>query len=81
MKKLLVSGAFLASLLSSTAVFAATELSMWYHGAGNEVEKKIVDQVIADFNGSQTDYTIKLEQFPHSRQRAENENQRRGGSS
>jgi multiple sugar transport system substrate-binding protein len=66
MKNIVFSGALLASLLSSTMAFAATELSMWYHGAGNEVEKKIVEQIITDFNGSQKDYTIKLEQFPQA---------------
>jgi multiple sugar transport system substrate-binding protein len=64
MKKIIFSGALLASLLSSAAAFAATELSMWYHGAGNEVEKKILEGIIADFNGSQGDYSIKIEQFP-----------------
>jgi multiple sugar transport system substrate-binding protein len=66
MKKLAFSATLLASLLTSTAVYAATELSMWYHGAGNEVEIKIVNQVIADFNGSQSDYAVKLEKFPQA---------------
>jgi multiple sugar transport system substrate-binding protein len=66
MKKLVFSGALFASLLSSTVAFAATELSMWYHGAGNEAEKKIVEQIITDFNGSQADFSIKLEQFPQA---------------
>jgi multiple sugar transport system substrate-binding protein len=63
--KLILSGALLASLLSSAA-FAATDLTMWYHGAGNEVELKLVDQLIADFNGSQADYAVKLEKFPQA---------------
>ena len=62
-KKLILSGAFLASLMSSAA-FAATELTMWYHGAGNEVEQKILTGIIDDFNKAQADYSIKLEQFP-----------------
>lgn len=64
MKKIVFSGALLAGLLSSTFAFAATELSMWYHGAGNEVEQKILNGIITDFNAAQADYTIKLEQFP-----------------
>ncbi len=64
MKKFAVGAALLASLLTSTAAFAATELSMWYHGAGNEVEQKILNGIITDFNAAQADYTIKLEQFP-----------------
>jgi multiple sugar transport system substrate-binding protein len=66
MKKLVFSGALLAGLLSSTMAFAATELSMWYHGAGNEVEKNILTGIINDFNAAQGDYTIKLEQFPQA---------------
>ncbi len=52
-----------AGLLSTTA-YAATELSMWYHGAGNETESKIVNQIISDFNASQNDWITKLESFP-----------------
>jgi multiple sugar transport system substrate-binding protein len=66
MKKFVFSGALLASLLSSTVAFAATELSMWYHGAGNEVEKNILTGIINDFNASQADYSVKLEQFPQA---------------
>ncbi len=64
-KKLILGGAFLASLMSSAA-FAATDLTMWYHGAGNEVEKKIVTGIIDDFNKSQADFVVKLEQFPQA---------------
>ncbi len=42
----------------------AVELSMWYHGAGNDVESAIVRQIIDDFNASQSDYVIALEDFP-----------------
>ncbi len=47
-----------------TNTSAPIELSMWYHGAGNEVESAIVRQIISDFNASQTDYVIALEDFP-----------------
>lgn len=40
------------------------ELSMWYHGAGNEVERSILIGVIEDFNASQGDWVIALEEFP-----------------
>ncbi len=66
MKKFTFGAALLASLLSSTAAFAATELSMWYHGAGNEVEQKILSGIVNDFNASQSDYTVKIEQFPQA---------------
>lgn len=40
------------------------ELSMWYHGAGNEVERSILLGIIEDFNASQSDYVVVLEEFP-----------------
>ena len=44
------------ALIGWGSLASATEtLTMWYHGAGNEVESKIINQVIADFNASQTD--------------------------
>jgi len=51
------------ALLAGGAL-AQTELSMWYHGAGNEVESAIIDQIIDDFNASQSDYTVVIESFP-----------------
>jgi multiple sugar transport system substrate-binding protein len=66
MKKLVFGGFLLANLLASTAAFATTDLSMWYHGAGNDVEKKIVNTIIDDFNKSQADFAVKLEQFPQA---------------
>lgn len=46
------------------AAFAQTPLTMWYHGAGNEVESAIINQIVADFNASQTDWRVTLESFP-----------------
>jgi multiple sugar transport system substrate-binding protein len=60
----LLIGATLASMLMTSTAFAATELSMWYHGAGNPVEREILIGIINDFNGSQSDWTIDLEEFP-----------------
>jgi multiple sugar transport system substrate-binding protein len=60
----LTAGALLASTVLAGSASAATELAMWYHGAGNEVESAIVNQIIADFNASQSDYSIALESFP-----------------
>lgn len=40
-RRSLLLGATLASLLMTSAAYAQTTLSMWYHGAGNEVESKI----------------------------------------
>ncbi len=56
--------ALLSALALSGAVFAQTTLSLWYHGAGNEVERAIVVQIIDDFNASQNDWRVTLEEFP-----------------
>jgi len=48
------------------AVSAQEELSLWYHGAGNEVERTILMGIIEDFNASQSDYVVSLEEFPQA---------------
>ena len=42
----------------------ATTLSLWYHGAGNDVERDIIVQIIDDFNASQDQWVVELEEFP-----------------
>ena len=64
-KRLLVfaiAGAVLA--LTSGLVAAQETVDLWYHGAGNEVERGILLQIIEDFNASQDDYEVVLEEFP-----------------
>ncbi|WP_316359644.1 extracellular solute-binding protein [Devosia sp.] len=61
-----IAGVLLGSALLSSTAMAQTELSLWYHGAGNEVEAKIINQIVSDFNGSQADWTVKLESFPQA---------------
>jgi len=39
-------------------------LSMWYHGAGNEVEREILLGVIEDYNTSQDKYVVEVQDFP-----------------
>jgi len=51
-------------LVYSGSALAATDLSMWYHGAGNEVEAEIINQIVTDFNQSQSEYQVVLENFP-----------------
>lgn len=41
-----------------------TELSLWYHGAGNEVESRILNGIIEDFNTAQDDWSVNVESFP-----------------
>lgn len=43
---------------------AQTEISMWYHGAGNEVEANILNGIVSDFNASQGDWAVVVESFP-----------------
>ncbi|GLQ10150.1 sugar-binding protein [Devosia yakushimensis] len=62
MKKLAVLAGILA--MSTAPAWAQTELSLWYHGAGNPTEGEILNTVISDFNASQSDWAVKLEQFP-----------------
>lgn len=50
----------------SSATFAQTTLTMWYHGAGNEVESDIVNQIISDFNASQSDWVVEMQSFPQA---------------
>ena len=58
--------AFAIAVLAAGGADAQTELSMWYHGAGNATEKRLINQVIDDFNGSQGDWTVVLQEFPQA---------------
>ncbi len=58
--------ALLAALLVSGAALAQTELSLWYHGAGNPVERAILVNIIDDFNASQGEWQVVLEEFPQA---------------
>lgn len=62
----LAAGALLASVAFTTLAQAQTTLSMWYHGAGNEGEAKVLNQIITDFNASQTDWKVELQSFPQA---------------
>ncbi|MCZ4260657.1 sugar ABC transporter substrate-binding protein [Limimaricola sp. G21655-S1] len=59
----LMAGTILASALATGAA-AQTELSMWYHGAGNEVESEIINRIVGDFNESQDEWEVSLQSFP-----------------
>ena len=52
------------TLIAATPLAAQTELTMWYHGAGNEVESNIINRIVDDFNASQSDWEVVLESFP-----------------
>ena len=61
-----VAGAVFAAAAWGSIASAQTALTMWYHGAGNEVEAKIVNQIISDFNASQTDWKVEMQSFPQA---------------
>ncbi len=49
---------------AAPAATGPAKLTMWYHGAGNDVERKILDQIVSDFNKSQTKFVIERQDFP-----------------
>jgi multiple sugar transport system substrate-binding protein len=53
-----------ALLIVSGMASAQTTLSMWYHGAGNSAERETLLGIIEDFNASQSDYVVELQEFP-----------------
>jgi len=65
-KIVFLTGALLGTMLSASGAFAQTTLSMWYHGAGSEQEVKILNEITADFNASQSDWKVELQAFPQA---------------
>lgn len=59
-----VLAAIAATTLIAGVASAETEVSLWYHGAGNNVEGDLVNGIIKDFNASQSDYRVVIEEFP-----------------
>ena len=54
-----------ASTMLASAASAQTELSLWYHGAGSaNAEEALVNELVAEFNASQSDYVVSIETFP-----------------
>lgn len=65
MKKLhALTGALALSTMLTGAALAQTELTMWYHGAGSTVERELINRIITDFNDSQSDWRVVLQEFP-----------------
>lgn len=60
-----VLGAVAVTLLAGS-VRAQTDLSLWYHGAGNAEERKILTGIIEDFNASQKEWRVSLQEFPQA---------------
>ena len=59
-------GALALSTAMSGAAFAQTDLTMWYHGAGTTVERDLIIGIIDDFNASQADWKVSLQEFPQA---------------
>ncbi len=60
--RILFAGA--AAVVLANAALAQTELTMWYHGAGNEVESRLINQIVDDFNAAQSDWVVTIQSFP-----------------
>ncbi len=60
------SATMIAALLGvNGSVSAQTTLSLWYHGAGSaNAEEALVNQLVDDFNASQSDWKVEIETFP-----------------
>ncbi len=67
MKKFLSVVLFVALLLLMSGIAnAQTELSFWYHGAGNTGEGQVFQMIVDDFNASQSDWVVSMEAFPQA---------------
>ena len=53
-----------ALTFSGGVAMAQTDLSLWYHGAGNDNEKNVLTGIIGDFNKSQSEWKVNLAEFP-----------------
>lgn len=52
--------------LAAAPTWAQTELSMWYHGAGNPTESELIERIVREFNEAQDDWEVSLESFPQT---------------
>jgi multiple sugar transport system substrate-binding protein len=53
-----------ASTTSSSGGGSSGELTLWTHNAGNPQELGVVQQIVNDFNTSQSKYKVKIQAFP-----------------
>lgn len=53
------------ALLASSAG-AQTELTLWYYVAGKAEDRRIMAGIIEDFNASQQDWRVGLQEFPQA---------------
>jgi multiple sugar transport system substrate-binding protein len=55
-----------SSASGATTKNGVTTLTMWTHNGGNDAELAVNKKVVADFNGSQDKYKVKLQAFPQA---------------
>ena len=53
-----------ASSEAQTDANGTTTLKMWTHNAGNDKELGAINQIVADYNGSQSKYQVEVQAFP-----------------
>lgn len=49
---------------AQTDANGTTTLKLWTHNAGNDKELAAINQVVSDYNGSQTTYKVEVQAFP-----------------
>ncbi len=49
---------------SGTDANGTATLKLWTHNAGNETELAAINQIVTDYNGSQTKYKVEVQAFP-----------------
>lgn len=65
MKTKLMTTTAVVGLAFASVASAETELSLWYHGAGSaNAEEALVNQLVEEFNASQSDWKVVIETFP-----------------
>ena len=64
MRKQVLASATASAVVVAGGAEAQTEISLWYHGAGNHVEGELINGIIADFNAGQSDWKVVIEEFP-----------------
>ena len=53
-----------SSSSDSTDANGTATLKLWTHNAGNETELGAINQIVADYNASQTKYKVEVQAFP-----------------
>jgi multiple sugar transport system substrate-binding protein len=49
---------------NNAAAGGTTTVSMWTHNAGNKAELAAIEQIVSDYNASQTAYKVEVQAFP-----------------